>query len=193
MGAYWDGRIARLAQRLGRAHLAPEIVDRIMAGAEALPKGATHAEVAVWMKGAMERMDALLERETRYAVREGCACCLGGKRREQAKAVAANYATLEERIRAISETRMCYFQNVRLLEDGKIRLSFFPDGWDHYPCSCLRGTHETFSITYCYCCGGHVRRHMQTALDLPLAVEVVSSSLSSGGRLPCVFELRIVA
>ncbi len=192
MSTYGDGRIARLAQSLKRARLAPEVADHIMAGGEELPKGATNEQVATWMKGAMARMDASLDRGARHAVRQGCACCLGGKRREQARAVAANYATLEERIRAIDETRMCYFQNVRMLEDGRIRLGYFPDGWDHYTCPCLRGTDEILSITYCYCCGGHVQHHMETALGLHLEVEVVSSSLSSGGKLPCVFALTIV-
>lgn len=192
MTTYGEGRIVRLAKSLKLAGIDPEVAGRIMEGGEAIPKKAENAVVAAWMRGAMERMDQFLEPETRHAVREGCACCLGGKRLKDAKAMASAYDTLEDRIRVIDETRMCYFQNVTLQEDGTIRLGFFPDGWDHYSCPCLHGVDEPLSITYCYCCGGHVKHHMQVALGRTLAVEVVSSALSSGGRLPCVFALSIV-
>jgi len=192
MGTYGDGRINRLAQSMKRARIDPATSGCILEGAEEIGNDAGAGAVASWMRGAMERMDAILDEGTRYAVRQGCACCLGGKRRTQARAIAASGATLEERLHAIDETHMCYFQGVRMLEDGRIRVSYFPEGWDHYPCPCLREAQEPLSITYCYCCGGHVKHHMETALERALEVEVISSSLSSGGKQPCVFALRIL-
>ena len=45
-------------------------------------------------------MDKLLKPRTRHEVREGCACCLGGKRLKLSKAIARDHETLEERLRA---------------------------------------------------------------------------------------------
>jgi hypothetical protein len=136
-------------------------------------------------------MDQLLEPETCHAVREACACCLGGKRRTLSRAIAREHATLEERIHAANETHFVFGHSVTQQEDGTIRVQFPPDGLDEYRCPCLKAR-EPISITYCYCCGGHVKHHLQIALRRKLDVEVISTSLSSGGTRPCVFDLTIV-
>ena len=79
---YPYGRIARLDEQLRAAGVAEETIARIMAGGEAVRQTTQPAVKATWLRGAMERMDDLLDPATRIAVREGCACCLGGKRGE---------------------------------------------------------------------------------------------------------------
>ena len=44
-------------------------------------------------------------------------------------------------------------------------------------------------VSYCYCCAGHIKRHVQTALGRKLGVRAISTALSTAGKKGCVFEL----
>jgi len=187
MVGYEYGRIARLAENLDRARIDPAIARRIMEGAEAIREKSSGEAKANWMRGAMERMDQLLEPGTRRAVRDACACCLGGKRLECSKAIAKNHATLEDRIRVANETRFVFGHSVALQEDGRVLVRFAPDGLPAYRCVCLPQAKEPISETYCYCCGGHVKHHLQIALGRKVKCTVRSSALASGGREGCTF------
>lgn len=187
MGSYEYGRINKLAQNLEKAGINQEIVDQVMEGGEAIRRGTKPEKKAEWMKGAMHRMDKLLDRQTRYAVREGCACCLGGERLKTVKEIAKQNESLEDRVLAANGAKSVFGHSVTLEEDGRIRVCFSPDGLPQYRCVCLPKAKEPLSITYCYCCGGHVKHHLQIALDRKLVCKVRSSALSSGGRKPCTF------
>jgi hypothetical protein len=189
---YEYGRIATLAAQLEKAGIAPEIIAQIMQDGEDIGRGTAPEAKAAWMREAMLRMDRLLDRETRYAVRESCACCLGGKRGELSKAIAKNFATIEERVAAANETRFVFGNSVTQEADGSFIVHFGRDGEEHYRCACLPKAQEPLSITHCYCCGGHVKHHLQNALGHPLKVQVLSSALSSGGKRPCTFRLTLV-
>jgi hypothetical protein len=191
MPEYEYGRIAKLAESLAEADIAQETIAEIMTDGETIRKSTPPEKKAAWMKEAMQRMDELLDAQTRQAVREGCACCLGGKRQELAKAIAKRHETLEERIKAANETKMVFGHSVALQEDGRVLVCFSPEGLERYRCVCLPKAKEALPITYCYCCGGHVKHHLQTALGRELSVAVRSSALSSGGKLPCTFLLAM--
>jgi hypothetical protein len=191
MPKYEYGKIAKLAESLEKAGIAQEIIDQIMEGGEAIRQSTKSEQKAEWMKGAMLRMNKLLDKEIRQAVREDCACCLGGKRQELVKAIAKRGGTLEERIAAANETKLVFGHSVALQEDGEVLVCFSPEGLEHYRCVCLPKAQEPLPITYCYCCGGHVKHHLQIALGRSLALTVRSSALSSGGRKPCTFAFSL--
>jgi hypothetical protein len=81
---------------------------------------------------------------------------------------------------------------VSLTDEGEVLVSFSPEGLDKYRCVCLPKATDPVSITYCYCCGGHVKHHLQTALGRKLQMKVRSSALASGGKRPCTFLLSIL-
>jgi len=62
---------------------------------------------------------------------------------------------------------------------------FASDGLGQPGWVCLRGAQEPVSGTYC--CGVHIKHHLQIAPGRPLAVKLRSSALSSGGERPCAF------
>jgi len=187
MSRYEYGRIHTLARNLEKAEIAQELIDQIMKGGEAIGRSTNSEKKAEWMKGAMVRMDNLLDRETRYAVREACACCLGGKRLKIAKGILRENEKLEDRIKAANEARYVFGHSVTMMEDGRILVCFWPEGLTEYHCVCLPKAKEPLSITYCYCCGGHVKHHLQIALGRKLACKVRSSAVSSGGKKSCTF------
>lgn len=191
MANYEYGRIRILATKLEEAGISQEIRDEILAGGELVRSSTTPEKKAEWMREAMNRMDALLDLRTRNAIREGCACCLGGERLKLSKGIAAKHRSLEDRIKAANETKFVFGHSVTREKDGRILVSFYPEGLDKYPCVCLPKAKEPISITYCYCCGGHVKHHLQTALGLKLSCTVRSSALASGGKKPCTFLFSI--
>lgn len=187
MRRYEYGRIHTLARNLEKAEIAQELIDQIMKGGEAIRRSTNSEKKAEWMKEAMLRMDNLLDRETRYAVREACACCLGGKCLKIAKGISRANENLEDRIKAANEARYVFGHSVTMMEDGRILVCFWPEGLTEYRCVCLPKAKEPLSITYCYCCGGHVKHHLQIALGQKLACKVRFSAVSSGGKKPCTF------
>jgi hypothetical protein len=189
MKKYEYYRIKKLEQQMEGAGVDKEIIDQVMEGGEKILRSTTPEKKADWMRGAMIRMDRLLDSETRHDIREACACCLGGKRIKISRGIAKENKTLEERIKAANEAN--YVGSVAMVESGVILVRFNLHGPDYYRCVCLPKAREPISITYCYCCGGHVKHHLQIALGRSLDCTVSSSALSSGGKSPCSFSFRI--
>jgi hypothetical protein len=177
MKNYEYHRIGELAKQLEEAEVEPEIIEQIMEGGKDILRKTSPAKKADWMRGAMLRMNKLLPMATRKAVREGCACCLGGKRLRTSKTIVSENATLEERI--------------TLQENGEIVVRFNLQKQPPYRCYCLPQSQKPLPITYCFCCGGHVKHHLQIALGRDLDCTTISSALSSGWQKPCAFSFNI--
>jgi len=189
MKNYEYHRIGHLAEQLEIAEIDQGIIDQIMEGGEDILRKTSPEKKADWMREAMLKMNRLLDIETRKAVREGCACCLGGRRFKTSQAIAKENKTLEERINAANEAK--YVGHLTMMDNGEILASFAPEGLDHYRCYCLPQAKKPLPITYCFCCGGHVKHHLQIALGRELDCTTRSSALSSGGKNPCTFSFRI--
>ena len=189
MKNYEYGRIGKLMEQLEAAKVDKKAIDRIMEGGENILRKTSPEKKADWMRVAMFRMNKLLDMKTRKAVREACACCLGGKRLKISEGIVRENESLEERIKAANKAN--YVGNVTIMENREIQVRFFPEGLDNYRCVCLPKAKEPIPITYCYCCGGHVKHHLQIALGRELDCTARSSALSSGGKKPCTFSFRI--
>ncbi len=190
MKKYKYNRIGILAEQLEIAGIEQNIIDRIMEGGEEIGAKPAPEIKADWFRGAMKKMDKLIDIETRKVIREGCACCLGGQKEKACKKIVQEYESVEERIKAVSAKKyIC--GAVVLKENGEIITCAEPDNKYYGKCVCLPGAKEPISITYCYCCGGHIKHHLQTALGCELDGTVVASPLSSGGKHPCTFSFRI--
>jgi hypothetical protein len=138
MKKYEYGRIGILEENLIKARIDPGIIAEIMAGGSEI-RASTKPELkADWLREAMLRMDRLLDKETRHAVREACACCLGGKRLKNSKEIFKNNSTLEERIRAANETPFVFGHSVTMQDDGQVLVRFAPEGLEGYRCPACR-------------------------------------------------------
>ena len=125
-------------------------------------------------------------------IREDCACCLGGKRLQLSKQIAMEHDSLTDRIAAANKTGYVFGNGVKQEDDGTLTVTFFQDNLTQYQCVCLRKAKEPISETYCYCCGGHIKHHLQLATGSKLSCKVISSALSSGGKKNCKFSYTIV-
>jgi hypothetical protein len=191
MKNYEYHRIGELATQLGKAGIKQETIDKIMEGGETILRKTSPAKKADWMRKAMLRMNKLLDFRTRKAVREACACRLTGRPLQASQAIAKKNKSLEDKIKAANESFSVFGGCVRMQENGEVLVRFAPEGLDHYRCACLPGAEKPFPITYCFCCGGHVKYHLQISLGRELDYTIHSSALSSGGKFPCTFSFRI--
>lgn len=187
-----DRRIAKLAEQLEVAQIDRDIIRQIMEGGEAFGKSAGSAEIAEWFRGAMIRMNKLLDMAKRKAVREGCACHLTGQKLRICEKIVRENKSLEERIKAVNaKNYIC--GTLTMNDNGEIIACARPDDRYYRHCVCLPKAQKPLSITYCYCCGGHIKYHLQIALGHKLDGGVVTSPLSTGGKSPCTFSFRILA
>jgi hypothetical protein len=189
---YEIGRIEKLAAQLEAAHIDQKTISKIMEGGKSLTKKSKPEQQVDWLSGAMTRMDELLDLETCKAVREGCACCLGGKRDKDSKAIARNNKTLEDRIKAANEAKFVFGHSVKMMKDGKVQVQFFPEGLESYRCPCMPQAQKQMPLSYCFCCGGHVKHHLQNALGRKLDCTVLYTARSSGGKKPCTFSFEML-
>ena len=191
MKNYEDHRIGELAAQLTKAGIKQETIDKIMVGGEDILRKTTPAKKAEWMRESMLRMNKLLGLKTRKAVREACACRLTGRPLKASQGIAAKNKSLQDRIKAANKAIAVYGGCVRIQDNGEILMRFGPEGLDHHRCPCLPGADKSLPVTYCFCCGGHVKYHLQIQLGLELDYTIQSTALSSGGKLPCTFTFRI--
>jgi hypothetical protein len=162
-----------------------------MQSGEQIKKTSKKEEKAEWFFHAMKTMDKLLDDDTKKQVRGDCACCLGGKRENLCKMVRKEYQTPEERIHVINETHYVFGHEIKIIGAGKYEVIFFDEKSPAKKCSCLKVIMDKeMSKTYCYCCGNHIKHHLETVLGKKLNVELVTSALSSKGKNSCRFVLE---
>jgi hypothetical protein len=187
---YEDGKMEDLNQSLKKHGIGSNIRKKIMKHGEQIKKTSKKEEKAEWFCNAMNVMDELLDEETRKKVREDCACCLEGKRHKLCKEINKKYETSEEKIKAINETHFVFGHEIKIAGTGKHEVTFFDEAIPEKRCSCLKLImNKKMSKTYCYCCCGHVKHHLETVLGKKLNIEMIVSALTSMGKKSCRFIL----
>lgn len=179
-------KVWKLYQSLCTHRVAGEDIDYILAGAESVGKPQSDI-LRDWFSGAMTRLEERVEPTPRQAIRESCACCTTGKRHETAERVFRENATVEARLAAIGRESNVVGHDAVRLPDGRIRVRFAASAAD-LVCPCLPVGEKPMPLTYCMCCGGHIKHHLQTALGVNLSCQVVSSLLCSAGQETCAFD-----
>lgn len=154
--------------------------------------------------GITERMEKLLQPELVYQILDSSACGTSQKELNGIKIIEAD--TLKEKIKKIALLEDFHADwNVILNKNNTLT-----GGWnirenDGYACVCSAAVNKNLKVselthsncamplTYCLCCAGHCRRHLERILDIQLKTkEVVSSPINSKGQKPCQFIFEIV-
>lgn len=187
--------VQRFRNALQQLQVDEKVTAAIFEGYEGINDRAKKETRAAFFMQAMQRMDALLDDETRGELRDACACSKGGWRLKAVQKLAGETAgkTLEEKLQALWQIK--YMGKPVLNADGTITAGIGDEGGFECPCPVFNGLglKEPVSKTYCYCCAGHFRFHYQIALGKKLVTQAVESSiLESGGDKPCRFVYAIV-
>ena len=150
------------------------------------------------------RMEELLEVEMIYQILDSCACGTGKKEIAGLKEIDAE--TLKGKSDAIAQLGDFHSDwDIILNQDDTLTAGWHIKKEKNYACVCpaivknkvkvsdLIAQNRTMSLTYCFCCAGHCRQHLQKLLGIQLKTkEIVSSPINSGGEKPCEFIFKIV-
>ena len=191
MGKYNIAVINKLNQCLGENGIDKNIHKKIMESGELIKGSSKTEEIAEWCFNAMNKMDELLDENVKKKVREDCACLKGGKREKLCEEINKKFTTDEERIKAVNESHFVFGHEIKMAGKGKYKVKYLDDNATKQ-CGCLggrlNGLNKNWTKTWCYCCGGQVKNHLEALLGRKVDVKIVTSALFNGGN--CCFELK---
>ena len=147
----------------------------------------------------IKQMDQLLTKEQRLSVMQEQGCCTSGIGSKAHLAFGRENAekSLAEKVRLLSDSEgMPHKAPCRLNDDGTLTVHWGTENMRGRSCPCgfikkLPESHEV-PLTFCGCCGGHIRNNYQKSLGVRLRLkEIVSSSSSSNGKNRCEFLYEV--
>lgn len=176
-------------------HASEDTGERVMEGAEKITAKTKSPEVALWVKGAMERFDRLADEETRARAMTACG----------QNCSAINHAAIERGLdrRAKFETEEGFLAaeiakpatGTRMEREGDILYQIytpasFRKGMRCF-CSLMFGLPEGVqaSRTYCLCSRAFVTAYWSEVLGRPVEVEVLETAISGGTE--CRFRILL--
>jgi hypothetical protein len=169
--------------------------EQVMAGSETIDTSTDAAQVAMWTRGAIERLDALVDEPTRIRIMQACGTKCASVNTSFAEAATARRKkckSLDEFLEAEIESPIT---GTRLEREGDVLYQYYTPQLFTPPmrcyCALLYGlpADETVSPTYCHCSKAFVRRFWETVLGRPVEVEVVYSAMT--GHDECKFAIRM--
>lgn len=141
-------------------------------------------ELAKWTKGAIDRLDTLVDKETRIQIMEECGrMCAGVNRKpiEEAIAKRKKYKSLDKFLEDEGYDR----------ERNVLYVTYTPQKHG-VRCFCLgKGLpkDDTMSPTYCQCSVGFVKKYWEDVLERPVDAELIQSAIS--GANECKFAVHL--
>jgi hypothetical protein len=168
---------------------------KVMEGSEEITERTDKRKIAEWVKGAMERLDDLVDKKTGIQIMENCGynCADVNKRViERAKARRKKLKSINEFLEAEQRKPMT---GTRLVREGNTLYQFYAPRAFTRPircyCALLRGLpdDEKVSVTYCHCSKGFVKKFWENVLERPVRVELMQSAVS--GASECKFAIHI--
>jgi hypothetical protein len=176
------------------ARMGDEVAASVVDGFGRASKGGRGA-VALWTKGAMERLDSIAGQEARFSVMEECGHrCAMVNHAPIDGMIARRRRSADEEAFIQAELRSP-MKGVRLEREGQVIRQYytpraFGRGMRCY-CSLANGLPEdqVMSSTYCHCSLAFVREMWQEALGRPVRVELLKTALT--GSNECEFAMRI--
>jgi hypothetical protein len=191
MGKDDVGPITELGVLVGR-FAGEEARQEVMAGSETVGDGSA-AEVAAWLRGAMDRLDVRVDEATRMQVMENLGFNCAEVNRSHIRRMVAKrnkFATLDEFLAAEERKPM---RGTRLVREGDVVYQYY-DPLSSFKvrcfCSLWRGLapDENASLTWCHCSRGFVMKLWEAYLGRPAEVDLVESCISGAGE--CKFAIH---
>jgi hypothetical protein len=155
----------------------------------------------------IQKMEELLPPDMMHEMLDSHGCGGGKDFLARVKKIGKEIAdkTLGEKIDHINSTSS-ESEKVTLNDDGTLTVQWSFENGEKYKCVCgatvtaevrvaelAENTDNAMPLSYCYCCAGSGRRHLQLQLGVELKTkEIISTPINSGGEKPCEFILEIV-
>jgi hypothetical protein len=168
---------------------------KIMESADRMNEDSGPAEVAMWLKAGMERLDKYVAAAKKIRIREACgtACAEMNKSLiSRAEAKRKKFKNLD----ALLENEVKKpLTGTRLVRDGKMLIWYYRPRSFSPPRRCFCGfmsglpAEETVSATYCLCSQGFAKKYWESVLGRPVDVELLESCLT--GTQECKFVIHL--
>ncbi|MFB0518822.1 MAG: DUF6144 family protein [Acidobacteriota bacterium] len=175
------GKIGRLARNIEQ-ETNGAILLKVMQDFDQFQSASDKAMKAAWLKGAIERLEKLVDKETAVKIMESCGLeCCSSAMRKRAKQLMSKSPLIEEFLNKFS------FGGYRfILKDNNTIIGTYNKCY----CSQVKHTKETFiTNTYCQCGVGYIRQLFESALERPVKVELIQSIIAGAER--CEFVISI--
>jgi hypothetical protein len=172
-----------------------DIRQKVMEGSDRIASSSDMKKVSLWVKNAMERLDASVSPEKRKEIMVACGrnCSLIHDRTIQAaKARRQKFSTEDAFLQAELKKPA---KGTRLELKGKTLIQYYNPRVYSTPmrcyCSLMRHLPEGTNapLTYCQCSCGFIERQWQETLGRPVKVEVKETSIT--GSDECKFIIHL--
>ncbi len=175
------GRIGRLAKNIEQ-ETNRAVLLKVMQDFDQLQSTSDKAMKAAWVKGAIERLDKLVDKETAVKIMESCGSeCCSSAVIKRAKQLMSKSPSLGEFLNKFSAGGYRF-----ILKDNNTIIGTYKKCY----CEQARHTKELFSAnTYCQCGVGYLKQLFQSALERPVKVEFIQSIITGAER--CEFIINI--
>jgi hypothetical protein len=145
----------------------------------------------------INQMDTLLSKEQILSIMQEQGCNKSAKVAAPFREFGRIHAnkTIEEKVKLMPELDTPYRSPCHLNLDGTLSIYWGTGEEGDYQCVCSKNpkTSEPVSLTFCGCCGGHVRFTYQYALGVNLRLKkIVSSPINSKGKKRCEFLFEVI-
>ncbi len=154
------------------------------------------------------RMENLIDSDMMHEILDSCACGGGQEFLNQCKKIGKDLAgkTLDEKIDYLNNY-IFHSEKIILNRNNLLTGTFLYKENEKYKCVCSAAVkkgmmvydltentdNRTMPLSYCFCCAGSFRRHLQLQLGIELKTKkIVSSPINSRGQKPCEFIFEIL-
>lgn len=172
-----------------------EIRKKVMEGSEKAIASSNAKDIALWVKGAMDRLDALTSLDKREQMMLACGYnCVTVNNRPMQAAIARRHKYPTEEAFLIAEAQKPP-KGIRFEWEGDMLVQYYTPntygaGMRCY-CSLMRGLPQgvTVTPTYCQCSRGFVQKYWEGILGRPVRVELVETTIT--GASECKFVVHL--
>jgi hypothetical protein len=192
--------MAKLGVLIAMENCLEQVIDKtvaakVMEGSEQITEKTERKKIAQWVKNAMERLDALVDEETRVRVMQNCGYNCAKKNHkviERAVTRRKKYSSTDDFLEAEVQNPM---KGTKLSREGNIMYQFYTPKAFTTPmrcyCSLFRvlPDKDTVSLTYCNCSIGFVEKYWEAVLQKPVKVDLLQSAIS--GAKECIFAIHL--
>ena len=175
-----DIRLVKLAENVG-CIAGENVKDEVMKGSDAITSKTSQGKKAKWVKGAMERLNSLVDQETGNEIMGNCSCETEGKIKK-AKSLYSNSIDIDDFLSKLSKARIV---GTRLAREGDIIYVFY----DRCYCGLVKATKEKIPVTYCQCSRGYTQKVFEGIFERSLRVDLLQSIIN--GDKECKFAVYL--
>ena len=171
------------------------IAEEVMQGSEQITENTDKTTTALWVKNAIERLDASTDEKTKMKVMQYCGYNCAEKNSkviEKAVARRKKFSSIDDFL--VSEEKKPPTGTKLVREGNTIYQTYTPQTFTRPMrcyCSLFRQlpTQEIVSITYCNCSKGFVKKYWEAILQKPTKVDLLQSAIS--GAKECTFAIHL--